>query len=359
MGILLIKGKDGKFVPVPGTQGSPGESAYEAALKGGFIGTYEDFCQAIAELTPNTQHTENKNNPHNVTAEQVGSLKVYKGFEFINADLNKTFNSDTPIEDIIKEMPDYTALIADIAANTTDTYPVQYGTVTVYKMQGQRAMIEFKQWGTHQMWVGDCTQEKGFNGFFPVIISPLNDGIAFENPDTEKPIVLKNTNSYSALEKHRTINTVPCRMDVGVDDDKNVVLGLAIGEENGVEAPEEYAQGLVLTQEGADIITKNDSGMSVRYSVYGTHNKPCSSYKGDGEGGGRSIFVGKTVNVLMVQSASEEMAWIVTPFGAIVVNSDDAKISYTSYLKLINGNSLRLSGTTANKKDKEYTYQVL
>ena len=72
--ILKIRDKDGNFVGVPAIVGAPGKSAYESALEGGFKGTEEEFNQAIAELSPNTEHTENKNNPHEVTAEQVGAI---------------------------------------------------------------------------------------------------------------------------------------------------------------------------------------------------------------------------------------------------------------------------------------------
>ena len=73
---LQIRDKDGKFVGIPAISG---KSAYQYAVEGGFKGTEEEFAQAVAELMPNTEHTENKDNPHGVTPAQIGALPATGG----------------------------------------------------------------------------------------------------------------------------------------------------------------------------------------------------------------------------------------------------------------------------------------
>ena len=57
---------------VTGPPGAPGESAYQAAVAGGYAGTEAEFQ---VTLTAASGHAANKNNPHGVTAAQVGARK--------------------------------------------------------------------------------------------------------------------------------------------------------------------------------------------------------------------------------------------------------------------------------------------
>ena len=59
-----------KLVSGTGAQGSPGKSAYEAAKEGGYIGTEAEFNQILTSIP---EHIANMNNPHGVTAPQVGA----------------------------------------------------------------------------------------------------------------------------------------------------------------------------------------------------------------------------------------------------------------------------------------------
>lgn len=90
MPILRIKDENGNFVSVPAIQGEDGKSAYEQAVEGGYKGTEEEFIQTLAnlgggnpvQLADNAEYEEhiaNKNNPHGVTAAQVGALPVTGG----------------------------------------------------------------------------------------------------------------------------------------------------------------------------------------------------------------------------------------------------------------------------------------
>lgn len=57
---------------VTGPPGAPGESAYQAAVAGGYAGTETEFQAALAAVSA---HAADKNNPHGVTAAQVGARK--------------------------------------------------------------------------------------------------------------------------------------------------------------------------------------------------------------------------------------------------------------------------------------------
>lgn len=112
MPILQIRDENGNFIPIPALQGKDGKSAYEQAKEGGFTGTEEEFIQIlgslgginalqlaeldeeIAELL--AAHLENKNNPHNVLAEQTGAISIhYPTSSDLNTDLAKGDNTVT------------------------------------------------------------------------------------------------------------------------------------------------------------------------------------------------------------------------------------------------------------------------
>lgn len=97
MSILRIRDKDGNFIPIYSIRGEDGKSAYEQAKEGGYTGTEEEFIQMLASLgnvsavqltgddSITEEHIANKNNPHGVTAAQVGALpQAY----YTSADLN-------------------------------------------------------------------------------------------------------------------------------------------------------------------------------------------------------------------------------------------------------------------------------
>ena len=60
----------GKWVSIGGLQGAEGKSAYQSAKEGGYNGTEAEFNAAMKNF-PN--HTEDNENPHGVTARQVGA----------------------------------------------------------------------------------------------------------------------------------------------------------------------------------------------------------------------------------------------------------------------------------------------
>lgn len=92
--ILKIRDENGNFVGIPSIKGDNGKSAYEQAVEGGYKGTEEEFIQILGNLggvfalqLADTidaeehieEHISDKNNPHGVTAAQVGALPVTGG----------------------------------------------------------------------------------------------------------------------------------------------------------------------------------------------------------------------------------------------------------------------------------------
>ena len=86
--LLKIRDENGNFIPIDAIKGDNGKSAYEQAKEGGYTGTEAEFIQLLgslsginalqlAELDEETEeqlaaHIINSNNPHRVTAAQVG-----------------------------------------------------------------------------------------------------------------------------------------------------------------------------------------------------------------------------------------------------------------------------------------------
>ena len=69
-GVQGVQGPQG-IQGVQGPPGTAGESAYDQACDAGFSGTEQDFSQSLSELPG---HLENTQNPHAVTAGQVGAF---------------------------------------------------------------------------------------------------------------------------------------------------------------------------------------------------------------------------------------------------------------------------------------------
>lgn len=65
-GVRGVQGVQG----VPGVSGADGKSAYQSAAENGYSGTETAFNEAMVAMPG---HIEDKNNPHGVTAEQVGA----------------------------------------------------------------------------------------------------------------------------------------------------------------------------------------------------------------------------------------------------------------------------------------------
>jgi len=81
MPILYIRDESGDFIPINAIKGANGKSAYEQAQEGGYTGTEEEFVAVLNGLTQSEagNHYSNFDNPHQVTAGQVGALPLSGG----------------------------------------------------------------------------------------------------------------------------------------------------------------------------------------------------------------------------------------------------------------------------------------
>ena len=469
--VLKIRDKDGRFVDIPAIKGDDGKSAYEQAVEGGFQGTEEEFIQVLASLSSALQlqllelgdeageyleqHIANKNNPHGVTAEQVGSLKFYYSFAALNKALSTNFDVTTPIETIIQAMPDNTGLIGDVNSYDKEVqiYPVVYGTLCIYKIRENRVIVEYVSniaegvAGYNKRWVGQYTAG-AFGGFKEVfteaypptaeqvgampekvlldskdVLSLTKDGwyystssvnvptetkngyvrvmtntngdyrvvtwqprdsvteytnVLFEgkwlgwaetltNPfmstlylegDVYKPLVIKNKNSYYALEKYRTIDGIPCRMDVGLGIYPSAVLQVAIGKKGDAEAPETFTHRLDLGYNGLTFSFKNANNEEVKNIMFGENNKPSGSYVGNGEES-RQINIGGIGNALLIWSdESLVFGGLVTPRGIMCFRAGTFQVNdadrFENGVLYTNGKYVNL-----NNDGTIYNYQVL
>ena len=68
---MAVKTVDlGRVVGPPGEDGTPGKSAYAVAVEAGYTGTEAEFASILAQAPG---HLSARNNPHGVTAAQVGA----------------------------------------------------------------------------------------------------------------------------------------------------------------------------------------------------------------------------------------------------------------------------------------------
>lgn len=87
---------------IPGPQGEEGRTAYQYAVDAGYTGTEGEFSQALASIDTFASeseleaHTGNTNNPHSVTAAQIGAqLPVSaSGTGYYNADTDRNVEAN-------------------------------------------------------------------------------------------------------------------------------------------------------------------------------------------------------------------------------------------------------------------------
>lgn len=79
--VLNIKNENGEFIPIPSISGKDGKGAYELAVENGYNGSMEQFVTLLNNLTYTieAEHMSDTNNPHKVTAAQVGALPIEGG----------------------------------------------------------------------------------------------------------------------------------------------------------------------------------------------------------------------------------------------------------------------------------------
>ena len=269
MPILHIRDKDGNFIPIPAIQG---KSAYEQAIDGGYEGTEEEFIALLNGLITSVsgEHVTNFENPHRVTVEQLGSLKIYNSFAALNKALGTSFDSDTPIETIIEAMSDNTGLKADINTNDvghsgTTIYPAVYGILSIYKIRSNRVEVEYVSNTAsggiehNKRWIGQYNSGE-FGGFVQVYTEQhkpkASDIGALPVSGGEMKGCVKWNNGKSHI--------------VAQNDGNFIIQNYKVTEDGNDDF---IAFHNILKLENVLKIYRNGQG----YKIYGEHNKPTPS----------------------------------------------------------------------------------
>ena len=343
MSILYIKNKDGKFVPIKAIKGKDGKSAYELAVEGGFIGTYEEFCQALSELTPNTEHTENKNNPHDVTAAQVGAIPIIQASD-------ATYNMD----DILTSGKHF-ALYNTVSA-TLGT-PSKYGVTSLssaaifsysngsygYQLAFMAGSIPYMRTYHKDNGISDWTR-----GCLPLSGGRLTGRLTFEN-----------LTEHYAMVKGRTIAGNNHFITFGIGTEGQVSLihhtGEGLADFEGTDSDGRLELNPVKDNPNALVLRETSSSNPIR--IFGEHNKPTRTYVGNQES--RTIKTGGIGNVLLLWSSTQML--LVTPIGGVCLSATVPAdgVGY-SHITFTNGVlTFGTSGSTFNERNVTYHYQVL
>ena len=197
-------------------------------------------------------------------------------------------------------------------------------------------------------------------GWSETLTNPFTKTLTFEGDDITKPIVIKNKNSYYALEKYRTVDGRPCRMDVGLGVYPSAVLQVAIGKKGDSEAPEQYTHRIDVKYDGIDFTYKDENNAEVKNKMFGEHNKPVGSYTGDGAAE-RHITTGGIGNAIAVWSSADyDFGALIMPSGAMYFRGGNLQVSGKNICYFENG-SLHIYGNAIafNDNNRTYNYQVL
>lgn len=340
--VLKIRDENGNFVGIPAITGTPGKSAYEQAVEGGYSGTEEEFIQTLATLAGVSavqladandyeEHIENKNNPHKVTAAQVGALPAEGGivqnaviglgggvgqvvggatFSAIDA-LGK--NGDSRMLRVIN--PDLT------------TYPLQKAAQLHTTTNG--VANEYNLYGEHNKPTASDIGAVSKNG------DVLTGHLDFNNKD-----------AYFAVQKVRTVGDVDHKLTLGVASTGGSVLEHYSGET--LEGRMELDGSGIRFRKG------NEQQWS---TMFGEHNKPTKTYTGNG--GSQTVQIGG-IGIVAWLVSSNGLQGYVSKNGFMGMNSNgQASNQVASFITFENGVLTLNNGGLCNASGIEYTVQVL
>lgn len=334
---LYIRDKDGNFVGIPAISGADGKSAYEQAVEGGYGGTEEEFIRALASLggeyalqlanSDYDDHIASKNNPHGVTAAQVGALPTTGGI-----------------------------MSGSVKWNDGKTTVIGQG-------DGNFIIRNYK------------LSEEGNDDF-----------LAFHNtlPLQNVLRIYRNGTAYDVYGKHNK----PTASDVGAvskTGDNTLSGNLHIRKETalitlGTDAnnrsnirftPNSRATDIINTKDGTDTTLSlinevgNDWKTLLRlwvsngtcYNIFGEHNKPKRTYTGNG--GSQTVQIGGLGSVAWLMS-SDGLQGHVSKSGFFGMNSNGQAVSQVaSFITFENGVLTLNNGGLCNASGIEYTVQVL
>lgn len=344
MSVLKIRGGNGNFIPIKSIKG---ESAYEQAKAGGYLGTEEEFIQALASLggeyalqTINDgydEHIDDRNNPHKVTAEQVGALPLTGGIMKSSIKWNEGKTH-------IVGQADGNFIIQNYKTSEegNDDFIAFHNTMPLKSvLRIFRNGVPYSVYGTHNKPTASDVGAVSKNGD--------TIGNYFVVSKESAPLLdLAASNSLSRLVKNANSE----------DDD-----GLYITDFADKNSPEDRLSFRVCHKVAKEslkdavgiIFIENDAG--AYYRMFGEHNKPTVTYNGNG--GSQTIQVGGMGAVAWLIGANGVQGFV-SKNGFLGMNSNGQMSNQDSnYLTFENGVlTLKLNGL-CNASNTAYTIQVL
>ena len=354
--VLRIRDKDGNFISINAIKGEDGKSAYELAVEGGYAGSEEQFMQALASLggeyalqTVDTSdyddHIANKNNPHGVTAEQVGALPAIGGVV-----KNPVLGLGDGIGQVVGGST-YSALVALEKNNGNNnrmlrvinpdltSYPLSKAVQLNVVKDGKET--EYNLYGEHNK---PTASDVGAVAKGGDTISNYIKVIA-----EASPCVYIDTNKSGS----RIIKNASNEVDDGIYlldfADKN-----SPDDRLALRVCHKVAKTSLADAVGI-IIVENENGSY--YRIFGEHNKPTKIY--DGNGATQTVQVGGTGNVAWLVS-SDGLQGFVSANGFMGMNSNgQVSNQNTQYVTFENGVLTLKNGGLCNVAGRTYTCRVL
>lgn len=344
--VLKIRDKKtGKWIGINAIKGDNGKSAYEQAVEGGYEGSEEEFNQMMAGF-PTESHTKRGDNPHGVTAEQVGALPKTGGTVTGNLSVYKA------------EYPQFF-----VGHDTTNRGVITYYNNAMHigcTVNGQQATLALLSDGTFKLWMSDG---KGYNFYSEhnkptasdVGALPATGGKVSGNIDLLTAfmpcIALRTNKAYTQILRNSSDDVEDGLIIRDVSDmtDNNSHLSLKLRHVYAKTRPDK-----------ALVLSVCENGTVTEYVVFSEHIKKTGTYNGSGQTTTKTVDVGGIGNMLLITSASG-MAWVTSAGGWWKpANSTNINGVTTNECKYANG-VLTLNTTAAalNMSGTTYTYQVL
>lgn len=350
--VLKIRDKDGNFISINAIKGEDGKSAYELAVEGGYAGSEEDFMRALASLggeyalqTVDTSdydvHIANKNNPHGVTAEQVGALPAVGGVV-----KNPVLGLGDGIGQVVGS-PTYSALVALEKNNGNNnrmlrvinpdltTYPLSKAAQLHVTKDG--VQYEYNLYGEHNKPTASDVGAVANSG------GTITGAIAIDKDTNWGQIVV-----YSPAGNYRCFEADDGRIRLDVRDEKATESRRFLDLYSNV-GMDDLNNALVLYQV--------ENGVSTVCPIFHKGNKPTVTY--DGNGATQTVQVGGIGNVAWLVS-SDGLQGFVSANGFMGMNSNgQASNQNTQYVTFENGVLTLKNGGLCNVAGRTYTCSVL
>lgn len=375
MSVLKIKDKTtGKWVNLPAIKGDEGKSAYEQAVEGGYEGTEEEFCEMVAGF-PTEKHTQRKDNPHGVTAEQVEAVPITGGIVQGNLAINKSgapgleFYTGQGFAILIKNAKndvvnpennyDYGVLISDYAEETPGAgslnLMLSYSAVeqNQFSMKsGLRLASIINGEAKYYNIYGEHNKPTASD----VGALPATGGTVSGNIDLLTAfmpcITLRTNKAYTQIIRNASdaVEDGLIIRDVSDMTDNNSHLSLKLRHVYAKTRPDK-----------ALVLSVCENGTVTEYVVFSEHIKKTGTYNGSGQTATETVNVGGVGNALLITNDGGSVA-MVTSAGGWWKNTNSANINgfLANECNFTNGVlTLNTTAVALNMSGITYTYQVL